>query len=346
MELIALDKDFVPIGRTRLTYTDLSWNRKYYESGQFSLQIPAGDYSSDMAYIYTKDRPELGMVQCVQYTDSDYMVVLSGFFYEKKLGDKIVFPVFTGYGNRAFLARRMITEYKADIPKVQLGSFADEGEKIQKQETGAELETAVRLMLQAEEKALRCRYDYINDIVYADIWRGADRTQSQGVNNFVTFSKGFRNLKNVSAKDDNSNFKNYAVVGGSGEGDERIYTVVDLSGGRYRQQLFVDAKNEKYDPEKQTLEEYRAALYQKGMEKLQAFVDIHNVEFDALADGGFKYLADYDLGDKCDIIIEELHKSYEARIIEISETWCRGIHTVTLTFGDKIPTLYERAKVR
>ena len=346
MELRALNENFEPVGKTRLKYFDLLWHRKYYETGKFSIQILVSDYSSEMRYIYTDERPELGMVQAVDYSDDDKTVVLSGYFYERKLADKIVYPVFNGYGKRETLAREIVENYKGDIPKLQLGTYLDKGDTIRKQETGGELEKVLQAMLQTEEKAYRCRYSYIEDVVYFDIWQGIDRTQSQTENNFVTFSKGFKNLKEVKAKDDNSNFKNYAVVAGSGEADERIFQIVDLSGGGYQQQLFIDAKSEKYDSNKQTLEEYKDALYQKGIEKLASYVDIHNVEFDVDANAGFVYLTDYDLGDKCDIIIEELSKSYEARIIEIIETWCKGKHQITLTFGDKIPTKYEKARIR
>lgn len=231
MEIRALDRNLIPTGGTKIRYFDLMWNRKYYETGNFSVQICAADYSPDMAYIYTEERPELGMVQCVEFSDSDNMVVLSGLFYERKLADKIVYPVFNGYGNRATLARKMVSVYKGDIPKLVLGSFTDDGEKIEKQETGGELEEVLHTMLQPEEKAYRCRYDYVADRVYFDVWQGVDRTQSQMENNFVTFSKGFRNIKNVKSKEDCSNYKNYAVVAGSGQADERIYQIVDLSGG-------------------------------------------------------------------------------------------------------------------
>lgn len=346
MEIRALNKDFEPIGKTKIKYFDLMWNRKYYEPGSFSVQIMASDYLPDMSYIYTSERPELGMVQSVEYTNNDEMVVLSGFFYEKKLTDKIVYPVYNGTGTPENISRAMVSTYKSDIPKLALGRTTGTGTSIVKQETGGNLDDVVSNLLKTEEKAYRCRYDYTNDVVYFDIYQGVDRTQSQSVNNFVTFSKGFRNIKNIKSKDDCSNYKNYAVVAGSGQNDERIYQIVDLSGGKYQQQIFIDARNEKYNPDKQTLEEYKSGLYQKGVEKLQDYVDIHNVEFDAVANKGFMYLQDYDLGDKCDIVIDVLSKSYEARIIEICEVWNSGKHDVTLTFGDKIPTKYERARVK
>lgn len=346
MEIMALNKDFEPVGQTKIKHFDLAWDRRYYEPGTFSVQIMAHDYLPDMSYIYTSERPELGMVQSVEYSDDGEMVVLSGFFYEKKLADKIVFPVYNGTGTPEAISREMVSAYKADIPRLALGNTPGTGEVIIKQETGGNLDEVISALLMTEEKAYRCRYDYINDIVYLDIYQGVDRTQSQSVNNFVTFSKGFRNIKNIKSKDDCSNFKNYALVAGSGQNDERIYQIVDLSDGGYQQQIFVDAISEKYNPDDQTLEEYKSSLYQEGVERLQEYVDIHNVEFDALADSGFKYLQDYDLGDKCDIVIDKIQKSYEARIIEVYEVWNKGKHEVTLTFGDKIPTKYERARVR
>lgn len=346
MQLITLDNNVVVCGKMTLPYYDLTWNRKYYETGQFSVQIKASDYVPEMAYIYTNERPELGMIQGIQYSDDGHMIILSGFFYEKKLADKIIYPMFDQYGTRPKFVATAVGKFKADIPKLVVGAYEDVGESIQKQETGGTLEDMAHDTLMVDEKAYRCIYDFENDVITFDIYQGVDRTQSQTVNNFVTFSKGFKNIKNVKTKDDSSNYKNYFIVGGNGEGADRIYVAVDLSGGGYQQQLFVDCKNEKYDPDKQTLQEYKDGLYQKGVEKAKNYVDIHNIEFDAEANKGFKYLIDYDLGDKCDIIIDEVHASYEARIIEINETWNSGKHTVTLTFGNKIPTAYERARLR
>lgn len=345
MELLTLDENFIPTGPTNLKYFDLVWDRKYYETGNFSVQIKASDYSLEMKYIYTKARPELGMIQGKEYSDDGEMVILSGFFYEKKLADKIIYPMFSNYGTRASFVANAVSKYKDDIPKLAVVPYSDTGESVQKQETGSTLEDVAYSTLQVEEKSFKCVYDFENDVVNFEIYQGIDRTQSQTKNNFVTFSKGFRNLKNVRVKDDSSNYKNYFVVGGSGEGADRIYVVVDLSNGGYKRQLFIDCKNEKYDPDKQSLDEYKAGLAQKAIEKAKNYVDIHNVEFDADANAGAKYLEDYDLGDKCDIIIEVIRNSYEARIIEVLETWNSGKHTVTLTFGDKIPTKYERVKV-
>lgn len=344
MQLMALDKDFVQIGFLS-TYFDLMWDRKYYETGKFLVQILARDYNPDMVYIYSKDRPETGIIECVSYSDDGSLLTLSGHFAEKILDDKIVYPEFNKTDNISNLCRDIVNTYKEDIHNLVLGEYVDEGEQISTQITGDCLDKAIYSMLKTEEKSYRMRYAYEEDKLYFDIWKGKDRTQTQSDNNFITFSRGFKNLVNVSSKDDNSNYKNYFVIGGTGEDKERIYIELDLSNGQYKKKKYIDAKNMKFNSKKQSKDEYLESLRQKGREKASDYVDIHNVEFDVV-ESGFRYMSDYDLGDKCDVVIEDIRKSYEARIIEVCEVFKHNKHTITLTFGDKIPTKYERARVR
>lgn len=346
MDILALDESFVPVGPMRLPYYDLMWDRKYYETGKFTVQIKASDYDRSMKYIFTSERPELGMIQKIVYTDEDEMMLLSGFFYEKKLNDKVIYPTFEKYGTRASYVAAAVEKFKADIPKLSVMEYQDTGEKVQKQETGTTLEEMAHATLQVDEKAYRCVYDFEQDVVRFEIYQGKDRTQDQSENNFVTFSKGFRNIRKVNAQSDSSGFKNYFIIGGQGEGENRITATLDLSDGGYKREEFIDASGKSYNSSKQTLDEYKAILVQAAVEKSKKYVDIHNVEFDAIADAGAKYLQDYDLGDKCDIIIEQIGRSYTARIIEVLETWSKGEHEVTLTFGDKIPTQYEKARIK
>lgn len=346
MEIMTLNEDFEPVGLTNLPYFDMVWDRKYYEAGKFSVQIRAEDYSRKMQYIFTKDRPELGVIQKSAYEDRDETITLSGFFYEKRLADKIVYPVFERYGTREDFVTAAVETYKSDIPKLSVVMRQGTGEKIRKQETGATLEEIAYSTLQVEGKSYRCVYSFERDMVEFQIYQGVDRTQAQSVNNFVTFSKGFRNIKNVKAQSDSSAYKNYFVVGGQGEGADRITAVLDMSAGEYRRELFINGSTKTYDPEKQSVGEYKNVLIQMAVERAQRYVSINNVEFDAVADAGAAYLEDYDLGDKCDIILDRLGLSFEARIIEVLETWSGGEHQVTLTFGDKIPTLYERARIK
>lgn len=91
LEVFALD-EAMNRATGSIPYESLQWNRKYYESGTFTMVVRADLYDDSWKYIYTDDRPETGMIQKVQVSDSDYnsdmssgadTVTLSGFFMEE-----------------------------------------------------------------------------------------------------------------------------------------------------------------------------------------------------------------------------------------------------------------------
>ncbi len=330
-----------------ISYTNLQWIRRYYEPGEFSVTIPSSEYDNQALYLFTPDRPEVGIIQKLEYEDSydGDEIQLSGYFYEYKLNDKITFPRFTGSGTPEEIARSIVETYKDDIPLLQLGDANDPtlGESTAKQSTGDGLATVLYELLQSQELSYRCVYDYEANTMTFEVWQGLDRTQSQSANPFVTFSSGFRNIQNESITLDHSNYKNYGVVIGNGDYEDgnQIEVDVDLreSTDDYIQYLYIDETSEKYDSEEQTLAEYKEILYQAGLEKLADYVNVTNVEFETV-DRGLTYLTDYDLGDKCDVVIDAIGEAYTVRITEITETFKEGKHSITLTFGDKVPRVY------
>lgn len=95
-----------------IPYTSLTWQRRYHECGQFQMVVPANVYDPSWAYVYADDRPETGIVQKVEYSDTARTpdgvdtVTVSGFFLECIL-------------NRVtFLAEQPVTEtHEIAIPK-------------------------------------------------------------------------------------------------------------------------------------------------------------------------------------------------------------------------------------
>lgn len=347
MQLLALNSNLETI--KYLSYLNLQWNRKYYTFGEFSVQIDSNIYNSEMKYIFTKDRPELGIINKVEYTE-DYkgkLIQLSGYFYEYKLIDKIIFPRYTNSGNIEVVARNLVSTYKDDIPKLVLGTLNNLGNNIRIQESDAELGKYLSQLLQTQELSYKTIYDYVNDQVKFEVYQGVDRTQDQTTNTFCTFSTGFRNMNNIDFILDDSNYKNYAVIVGNGEYEEgnQITVNVDKSSGGYKKKIYVDATSEKYNSAEQTLAEYQQLLTQKGEEELLKYALINTVTFDTDI-SNLKYMVDFDLGDKCDIIIENIEMSFQARIIEIYEVFKDGKHEINLKFGEKIPTIYTKARLK
>ncbi len=345
IELWGLDSGFNPINKIK--YIELQWNRKYYEFGQFSVQIVANEYDPGMVYVYTKDRPEVGMIQKVERTTNikGQFIQLSGLFMEKRLDDKVIYPIFTKSGTGEDIARALVSGYKRDMPII-LGDRKGLGTSTTLQESNATLGSKLYEFLALQQLSWRIRYDYELNQMYFDVWQGTDRTQDQEVNNPVVFSEGFRNITEATVVMDSSDYKNYAICVGNGDYDDgnQITIYHDESGGGYQKQLFVDMKSTKYDPEKQTRAQYDAILHQECIKKLAEHKNIENMELDA-ARQPFVYLKDYDLGDKCDIVISSMKKSFQARVIEVLEVHSKNKMDATLVIGDKIPTQYEKARL-
>ena len=349
MNLAFMDSNFNIIKYFK--YVNLQWIRRYYEPGEFAVQLPASEYMAEAEYIFTKDRPELGIVQKRQYADGydGEVIQLSGYFFEYKLNDTITFPRFNASGNIETLARAIVNTYKDDIPILQMGAANDPllGSDTTKESTGEGLATVLYALLQTQELSFKCIYDYVNNTMTFAVWQGVDRTQDQSENSFVTFSEGFRNMQNEEVVIDASNFKNYAVVIGNGkyEDGNQIEVDVDLrsSPSDYAKMLYVDQTGATFDSTKQTRAEYNAQLYQAGREELEKYTDVTSVTFDTI-DRGLTYLEDYDLGDKCDVILDSVSQSFTVRIIEVTEVFKENKHTVTLQFGEKVPTVYSKAR--
>lgn len=345
MQLLAMDTSFQPVAY--LPYFNLQWDREYYAIGQFSVQIAAANYDPAMAYLYTPDRPETGIIQKVGLTETikGRFVQLSGYFLEAILNDKVVYPTYYANGSIPATVVAMLRQYKDDIPLLTVADApAGLADNTAWQETGGQLADVAYTKLQTVQHSLRCRYSYKENTITAEVWQGLDRTQEQTINPFVTFSDGFGNLSEVDASSDRSNYKNYAIVTGQDKAENRKVAYADLSGGSYKRILYVDARNERWDPEKQTESEYLAGLQQKGFDKLLDYQIVNNVDIQAAA-SGFVYLQDWDLGDLVDVIVADIGLAMQARIVTVREVFKQNNHTVEIELGDKKLTQLQKARL-
>lgn len=341
-----MDENFELLGE--VIPSNVQWNRKYYEFGDYSIVIPSRQFDKNAKYIYRTDRKQLGIINKPSYDDSKKYVTLSGYFVEKKLNDKIIYPVYRGSGEVSSVCSQIFNTYKDDLGiDIAEPQMMASGDTIDIQITGEELGTKLFSILQTQEMSYKVNYDFVTNKLDLVFYKGLDRTQDQFDNNFVTFSKTFENISNVQADIDDSNYKNYFVVAGGEEGVNRVVEVVDLSNGGYKKMAFIDARDLQQQ-EGQSLDDYKLELRQRGLEKAQDYLKITNITVNPVT-SSYVYLEDYDLGDKCDIIVEELGIMIKARIIAIYEVVKNGYTTIELEFGDKILSKIdklERSKIR
>lgn len=340
MDIYALDKDFnlLSIG---IPYTNLQWTRRYYEAGEFMLQLPLKVYDPNWAYIGTNDRPELGMIQAIQETgEGDVGVILSGFFCEKMLDDKTCFPRYIGDVPKTETAVRSIfNKYKKDLPIV-LGQANNPllGDRTQSDFTDDQMGRKLYSMLESRECSLRVNYDFVGNQLKLEVWQGLDRTQSQKTDNpnpYQVFSTEFGNIVNKSLTIDESGVKNYAIipVNADDNGKERATYYLDWSNGGYRREIVFDMRSSRPE-DGQTTADFKEGILQEAAEKLQAYLKVEDINIQQA--GNIGYMVDYDLGDKCDVILSDIGVKMETRIVEVLEVFkADGGHAVTIGLGNK-----------
>ena len=350
MEIYALDSDF-NLKAIGIPYENLQWTRKYYEAGDFQLRLPIKLYDPDWAYIGTTERPELGMIQKIEISgEGDVYALLSGFFCEKMLDDKVVYPkwkssntdetstggvyIIIGVEN---IARQLFKDRKKDLP-ITLGK--NNGFNKDRDETVLAVEDdplgqSIYSFLETFEASYRVAYDYEQNRLTFEVWHGIDRTQSQSENSYQVFSSDFGNITGKTVNIDDSGYKNYAIIpvmdDGETVGKDVLY--LDWSNGGYRKEIVLDKRSE-WPDEYTTDAEFKKQVLQDAAEELAEYAIVEDIDIQVIDDTG--YMTDYDLGDKCDVILSDIGMTMETRIVQVDEVFkADGGHSVTVGLGNK-----------
>ncbi len=333
--LIGLDAGFQPVGALRCL--NVQWNRRYYEAGDYMLQMRAADFDASVRYVYAAGRPETGMVEKVEIEHNlkgDFVLV-SGYFLEGMLNWKAVYPRFTADGNVAEACRQLMALHLADTG-VAVPDAPPLGDSAAFDALGVPLGDATFAALRTQELGQRIRLNYVEGGLAYEVWQGLDRTQSQTENAYAVFSQGFGTVDALTLTRDTSGLRNYAIAlyeGGVLEVDARASTAEP------KRVMYLDTGMG--SAQWGTGPALTAAVQNAAQAALLAHAGILNIDVTALQSNA-RYLADYDLGDRCDVRDDRLRMAFEARIIEVNEVWKDGAHSVSLQFGDKLPTAYPR----
>jgi len=337
LDLIGLDSCFKPVRALRCT--NIQWNRRYYEAGDFQLQLRAADFDVEIAYVYAGDRPETGMVEKVEteHTLKGDFVLVSGYFLEGMLNWKAVYPRYQSAGNLTDTCRALVGLHLADAG-VCVPAATALGTAAAFDALGDPLGDVTFNLLKLQELSQRIRLDYESETLVYEVWQGLDRTQSGGVNPYAVFSQGFGTVDTLTLTRDTSDWRNYAIA----VYDGGVLTVDGRTAvGEPARVLYLDTGMGIENG--QTQAAFLAAVDTAARAELAKYSRLVNIDATVLQNNT-RYLADYDLGDKCDVRDDRLGLAFEARIIEINEVFKENTHTVSLQFGDKIPKAYIRER--
>lgn len=255
INIYVLNQDLQKIGIVD-NYTSLIWASRYFDFGDCEIYAPVTETNLEMFqlgnYIIREDDDMICRIVSAELDTStetgNYLIVI-GEDCRKILNQRIVWKTTSFTGTAENFIRRLIEENiispeDADraISRFILGEYYGFDERISLQTSYDPVGDKIAEICLMFEYGFKVTFDG-NNFVF-NIYKGADRSFAQTENPYVVFSNDFENLKSSKFLLDKSEFKSVALVGGSGEGKDRLLTMVSTStaSGINRHEVFVDAK--------------------------------------------------------------------------------------------------------
>lgn len=320
--------------------TSLIWTRKFFEPGQFELHAPITEENLKLLkednIIFKKGGKEAGIIEEIEKEENEAIneIVAKGRFASSYMDRRLIKST-VNFSGKIEEAMQHLLGIVEPIPTVNIGELKGFEEEVSFQATMKNLLKIITKLSKAGNIGFRFAPDFKKHMLTFETYKGADRTINQRERPRVIFSESYSNLNNAKYWINKQNFKTLAIVGGEGEGEERVYVTVGGGEGLELREIFVDAKDISSDGLSET--EYRAALVQRGQEALNEHIVYESMECEADPAVNFQYLDDYDLGDIVTVKKKKWGVYMNQRITEIQEIYEHGEMYVVPTFGSPLP---------
>ena len=336
MELILLDDKFNVISAPIDRYYSLQWFENYYDAGGFELHLASDFFPAVLRseYVYNNEADEAMLIDDVQASDDGKQTLkLSGKSLDTLLKHRVMDEVDIFTGTVEDIARQAVQKYAIasdrSVSLLRLGTrkgYTDTA--VATNERGAELYEWLRELLKPYEMSFRIHYNFEDNALDFEVYRGLDRTQEQTANTWAIFSTSFENLSQFSYSRNRSDYRNYAIVM-TDDGTKRV--TVDKTGGAPRRELFVSA-----DDELDT-----AAMTQLGESALAEYAMIETVSGEVQGGANLVYGENYALGDLCNIEDTHLGVSAAARLTQMTTVVEKGVTRRVPSFGEQYLSLRQ-----
>ena len=252
MDLYILDPDINQLGVID-GYSSLRWRRRFFEPGEFELHCKASAENLALLregnIIHRLDRSEAGIVEGIKITTSDSTgeeITATGRMGSSMLDRRIITPTINFNGSVEGTMRKIVSDNAITarpLPHLVLGTVGGFAPTATGQVTYKTALSAIEALSKAAPLGFRTRLDVPNKQWIFEVYDGVDRTVTQKDRPYVLFSDEFRNITGPEYTRNSTGYCNYAIVGGEGEGANRVIVEVDQTNGEDRRELWVDAKD-------------------------------------------------------------------------------------------------------
>lgn len=343
------------------TFNSLIWNRKYNKNGNFELYVPLTkgniEYLKIGNVIRKENDLECALIEGKEITldnTGTEQIKIYGSFINVYLGYRLVVETryFTGKAEKLIyniVKTNALSTGAREIPLLTVPTI-EKGftESVDYQSTFGNLLEEIEKICNTVEFGFKSTIDIQNKKLLFEVYKGTDRSTSQSIIAPCIFSRQYENILSQTYTENQQDIKNIAVIQGEGEGDSRKTVYMDWKdiGGLERREFYVDARDLKQTVDNVTMSDnaYENLLMQRGKEKLAEHKEIKTFECSINTLGNNQYKIDYDLGDIITFVDDLLNIKMDTRITEIQEIYENGKLEINPTFGNSIPTVYDKLK--
>lgn len=287
-------------------YVSCLWSEGYNTVENFALElIETDEYKKKIAvdcYVGRDDRKTLMVIKTVQISDGK--IVASGKQAARVLGD-VSFVGTIPSGN--YIDTAIINAYnnseKYKNLEFENGSLSV---KYPHQISNKSFLDLCEIMCQSEDVGFKTTRK--DKTISFEFYQPKE-------NENLVFSEKFGNLVVDSISISNENYKNYAIVLGQGDGENRVRIDVDFTNGEMRRDLIIDARDIQME-EGESIDNYRSRLFSRGVENLIEHTQTFSCAFTPYSsDFGTKY----DLGDIITIYLTDYRITLKSRVAKFTQ---------------------------
>lgn len=314
MATYVLNKNFQAISVIDL-FESFIWTDRYQKIGDFELYTGVDSdllkYAEDGNYLVSNDSEHVMIVESRTIeTDSEdgNHIKIVGNSLESILKRRIVWVQTTINGNLQDGVKKLLDDafINPSIPERKIDNFVFKYStdpaitelKIIAQFTGDEVYEAIKSMCDPYDVGFKITLNDKNQFEF-ELYKGVDRSYNQMTNPYVIFSPNFDNIVDSNYLESSANYKNVTLIGGEGEGTDRIFAVTGEGSGLDRRELFTDARDLSTKNGKETISEseYQSQLIERGKSKLAE--NKKELSFDGQVEAiePFAYGKDFFMGD-------------------------------------------------
>lgn len=355
MIVLARDKN-LGISAYDVPYTNLVWTRRWYDFGEFQMQMPLSVYDPEWGFLTSPDHDEVGMVQKVQFSSEDGgTVLLSGFFAEKALDRAVVTPlgglgeqlVLQGKGSASIVARNFISLYYMGHANGYLNVGIGDLSKTKEisYNLNGEMGTTLMNSLNQVGMSMILKLGGSGCLLYPI--EGRDLSVNQTTYQPVILSSAYGDFSNITYSRDDSAYKNKAYFIFGEEEAARVSSVTranETVPQRMESGMFVEVSStyNRAGSSQEFDDAYKAAS-NDARDKLYDCNVVYDIEA-TLNDP--EILGDlFDLGDTITVRVDEMGVSADTRLVEVTETYNSSGKSVQVGFGSKRISNIRRATI-